>query len=121
MEDFGEFFVDEVEFWYWFSTLNHEVFGGAVPPPDLIDTCDEDTFPDSWAYIKTLEYEEKLIVGLYIKEFYPNKAFFVNVLAHEMIHIWQLKVNGDSGKHNRHFYSWRDTFEKHGLFLRRCY
>ncbi len=120
MEEFGEFEVTETEFWYWFHTLNEEVFEGVVPMPHLIETWREEDGEDYWAYIKHVDIDDTLVVGLYIRTHYPNKAHFIQVLAHEMIHLWQLLVNGDTGNHNKHFYGWRNKFAEHGLTLRRC-
>lgn len=116
MEEFGEFEVTETEFWYWFHTLNEEVFEGVVPQPHLIETCMDE---DKWAYVATMDVDEILVVGLYIRTHYENKRQFVEVLAHEMVHLWQIMVNGDTGNHNKHFYGWRDRFEMFNLNLRR--
>ena len=49
----------------------------------------------------------------------PDKRFFIEVLAHEMVHKWQLEINLDTGSHNKHFYSWKQTFKENGLILTR--
>ena len=36
---------------------------------------------------------------------YRNKKEFVETLAHEMIHLWQMNIKGDTGNHNKIFYS----------------
>lgn len=118
MEEFGEFKVTETEFWYWFNILNEEVFGGVVPKPDVMEIGDlEDN--KNWAYVLHSKFHNTMIVGLYVRKIYPHKAFFINVLAHEMVHIWQLKVNGDTGSHNKHFFSWKNKFKQFGLDLKK--
>jgi len=65
-----------------------------------------------------MHYEEKnmpISVRMHIK--FPNKLHFVNVLAHEMVHKWQLEINHDTGWHNKHFFSWRPKFTENGLDL----
>ena len=49
--------------------------------------------------------------------FYRNKKEFVETLAHEMIHLWQMNIKGDTGNHNKLFYSFRPKLNKLGLDL----
>ena len=48
---------------------------------------------------------------------YRNKKEFVETLAHEMIHLWQMNIKGDTGNHNKLFYSFRPKLNKLGLDL----
>ena len=48
---------------------------------------------------------------------YRNKKEFVETLAHEMIHLWQMNHKGDTGNHNKLFYSFRPKLNKLGLDL----
>ena len=48
---------------------------------------------------------------------YRNKKEFVETLAHEMIHLWQMNIKGDTGNHNKIFYSFRPKLNKLGLDL----
>ena len=45
------------------------------------------------------------------------KKEFVETLAHEMIHLWQMNHVGDTGNHNKLFYSFRPKLNKLGLDL----
>ena len=38
-------------------------------------------------------------------------------LAHEMIHLWQMNHKGDTGNHNKLFYSFRPKLNRLGLDL----
>ena len=49
--------------------------------------------------------------------FYRNKKEFVETLAHEMIHLWQMNHKGDTGNHNKLFYSFRPKLNRLGLDL----
>ena len=48
---------------------------------------------------------------------YRNKKEFVETLAHEMIHLWQMNIKGDTGNHNKIFYSFRPKLNKLGIDL----
>ena len=48
---------------------------------------------------------------------YRNKKEFVETLAHEMIHLWQMNIKGDTGNHNKLFYSFRPKLNTLGLDL----
>ena len=48
---------------------------------------------------------------------YRNKKEFVETLAHEMIHLWQMNIKGDTGNHNKLFYSFRPKLNNLGLDL----
>ena len=48
---------------------------------------------------------------------YRNKKEFVETLAHEMIHLWQMNIKGDTGNHNKIFYSFRPKLNRLGLDL----
>ena len=48
--------------------------------------------------------------------YYRNKKEFVDTLAHEMVHLYQM-VTGDTGNHNRLFYSYRPKFNRIGIVI----
>ena len=49
--------------------------------------------------------------------FYHNKKEFVDTLGHEMIHLYQMANKGDTGNHNKLFYSFRPKLNSIGLDL----
>lgn len=54
---------------------------------------------------------------------FPNKRMFIEVLAHEMVHLYQFlhaspPFSYRSVSHGKTFHSWKPTFEKYGLKLR---
>jgi hypothetical protein len=101
MGSFTEYKVDQKELDFWFDHINNEVFNGEVPYPHIVDIRRQSK---TWGYVKQVEVNGVQVVGLFI-----------------MVHVWQLMVNGDTGNHNKHFYSWRETFKEHNLDLKRCY
>ncbi len=49
---------------------------------------------------------------------YPTWKDFIETLAHEMVHLYQMQVWKDPySNHNSNFYSWRNYFKQHGLRL----
>jgi hypothetical protein len=49
---------------------------------------------------------------------FPTWKDFIETLAHEMVHLYQMQVWKDPySNHNEHFYSWRNYFKLHGLKL----
>ena len=48
---------------------------------------------------------------------YRTKKDFVDTLGHEMVHLYQMANVGDSGNHNKLFYSFRPKLNAIGLDL----
>jgi hypothetical protein len=60
---------------------------------------------------------------LSITNSFPNKRIFIDVLAHEMVHLYQFlhaspPFSYRSVSHGKSFHAWKNTFEKYGLKLR---
>lgn len=54
---------------------------------------------------------------------FPTERVFVEVLAHEMVHLYQFlhstpRFSFDAVSHGKSFHAWKPTFEKCGLKLR---
>ena len=102
----------------WFNILNRELFENTLPQIKEIDI--------RWrrgAYA-WYDYDEKLpgngISKLLMNKRYKSKKFFIEVLAHEMVHHYQYINNEDMG-HGSSFVKWRDKFNKKGLNLLKVY
>ena len=52
---------------------------------------------------------------------YKNKQFFVEVLAHELIHHYQFMNDITLSHHSESFTMWKEKFNRKGLSLRRAY
>lgn len=101
----------------WFNILNRELFENSLPPVDEIDIRWR---RQAHAYY---DYDSKTRRGtckLLMNKRYKSKQFFVEVLAHEMVHHYQYK-NGERMGHGPSFTKWRDIFNKKGLNLVRVY
>lgn len=98
----------------WFNILNRELFDNKLPQVDVIDI--------RWrrgtlAYYvsqlddKDLTYKHSLLA---MNKKYKSKKFFVEVLAHEMVHHWQF-VNDLPTNHGETFQVWNEKLKKRGI------
>lgn len=102
----------------WFNILNRELFDNTLPKVHEIDI--------RWrrgAYA-WYDYDEAKpgtgLSRLLMNKRYKSKQFFVEVLAHEMVHHYQY-INNEEMGHGSSFLKWRDKFNKKGLSLSKAY
>ena len=114
----------------WFRTFNRGMFGGKLTEPVFIvrrmiydwgicvadwdnRKCRAGTFnQDLIPYHVPIEYKIELHNN------YPTWKDFLETLAHEMVHLYQMQVRNDPrSNHNANFYSWRKCLKDHGLKL----
>ena len=102
----------------YFKVLNKALFKNILQPFNDIQLKDL-----KWqkCYGQVIQWEWK---GKGTQQFhlqmlpsYRNKKEFVETLAHEMIHLWQMNHVGDTGNHNKLFYSFRPKLNRLGLDL----
>ena len=102
----------------WFNILNRLLFKNKLRPVDEIDIRWRRT-AHAW-----YEYNEKLpgtgTTRLLLSKRYKSKQFFVEVMAHEMVHHHQY-IYEETVDHGSSFMKWRDTFNSKGLNLVRAY
>lgn len=102
----------------WFNVLNRELFDNSLPQIHEIDIRWR-RGAHAW-----YDYDEaKPGTGeckLLMNKRYKSKQFFVEVLAHEMVHHYQYTNNEEMG-HGSSFLKWRDKFNKKGLNLVKAY
>lgn len=102
----------------WFKILNRELFDNSLPQVHEIDIRWR-RGAHAW-----YDYDEKKpgtgTSRLLMNKRYKSKQFFVEVLAHEMVHHYQYIYNEDVG-HGSSFLKWRDKFNKKGLNLVKVY
>ena len=65
----------------------------------------------SWKRKGTVQYHLEMLPS------YRNKKEFVDTLGHEMVHLYQMANVGDTGNHNKLFYSFRPKLNAIGLDL----
>ncbi len=100
----------------WFNKLNHVIFEDVLTPFSKITVKDT---KKNWGCIRYYAYKTNPKISIHIHKKFVNKWFFINILAHEMVHKWQVEIIQDTGNHNKHFFSWRPIFALHGLDLNR--
>lgn len=102
----------------WFNILNRELFNESLPPVDEIDIRWRRGAHAWYDYDESKPGEGT--ARLLMNKRYKSKQFFVEVLAHEMVHHYQYIYNEEMG-HGSSFVKWRDKFNKKGLTLTRAY
>lgn len=104
----------------WFKVLNKELFNNELTPVDEIDI--------RWRrgthayYVATIDTKDPDYrhTKLCMNKRYKSKQFFVEVLAHELVHHYQFLTEGKAS-HGDTFLAWADTFNKEGLRLVKAY
>ncbi len=103
----------------WFRTLNRGLFNGRLVEPVMCvkrlahdwGRCIARVIPYKKADIEyTIELHSK----------YPKWKDFIETLAHEMVHLYQMQVMEDPySNHNDNFYGFKTKFKRLGLKLYR--
>ena len=102
----------------WFNVLNRELFDNSLPLLDEIDIRWRRKAHAWYDYDANRPGEGT--ARLLMNKRYKSKQFFIEVLAHEMVHHYQYIYNEDIG-HGSSFFKWRGKFNKKGLNLVRAY
>ena len=117
----------------WFKHLNKGLFGNKLPTVPLYLIRMTDDWGRCWAnwdnrqcrkgtYDQTVIPYDKVDVtfAIEIHTKYPTFRDFVETLAHEMVHLYQMTVLKDPySNHNANFYAFRNKFKSAGLHLSR--
>ena len=102
----------------WFNILNRELFNESLPQVDEIDIRWRRGAHAWYDYDQTNPGSGT--AKLLMNKRYKSKQFFVEVLAHEMVHHYQY-INNEEVGHGSSFLKWRDKFNKKGLNLSKAY
>lgn len=114
----------------WFNILNKGLFENklALPPIEIkqLKTCQGQCVM-SWdaRAVKCAEGEipahsdhPSIAYKIEMKSKYDTWKDFIEILAHEMVHLYQMTVAKDrTANHNASFYCWRNKFKRFGLKL----
>jgi len=106
----------------YFKIINKAVFKNQLSPFNEIlikkiyrdktkKRCYGQVIAWEWKRKGTLQYWLEMLPEYY------NKQEFVDTLGHEMVHLWQMANVGDTGNHNKLFYSFRPKLNRIGLDL----
>ena len=106
----------------YFKVLNKALFKNLLQPFNDIQIkkiYKDETKKFCYGQVTTWVWERKGTQQFWLEMLptYRNKKEFVETLAHEMIHLWQMNHKGDTGNHNKLFYSFRPKLNKLGLDL----
>jgi hypothetical protein len=104
----------------WFRILNRELFNNTLAPLDEIDIRwrrGAHAYYESWIDTKDPTYQ---YTKLCMNKRYKSKKFFVEVLAHELVHHYQF-LTERKASHGESFIGWAEAFNKKGLRLVRAY
>jgi len=104
----------------WFRVLNRELFNNKLPDIDYVDIRWRRKAYAYYEYIGDTKDKDFQLTVLNMNKKYKSKKFFVEVLAHEMVHHYQFVFDEPIG-HGKSFERWADTFNKKGLKLYKVY
>ena len=104
----------------WIRILNREVFNNQLPPLSEISIGRRRGVHAFYTYITDTKDSEYLYTKISMNKKYKSKQFFVEVLAHELIHHYQAVYNQPFG-HGPSFVAWRDKLNRKGINLIRVY
>jgi|TARA_B110000977_G_scaffold186033_1_gene251488 hypothetical protein len=105
---------------YYFIMINKVVFKNKLSPFNEIliknirypkITCMGQVVAWEWKRKGTRQFHLEML------PYYRDKREFVDTLGHEMVHLYQMANIGDTGNHNKIFYSFRPKLNKIGLDL----
>jgi hypothetical protein len=114
----------------WFRILNSGMFGGNLTEPEITvrrmiydwgicianwdnRKCRKGTFNQ-----RIIPYHVPIDYTIELHNKFPKWKDFIETLAHEMIHLYQMQVWKDPySNHNSNFYSWKKYFKQHNLRL----
>ena len=104
----------------YFGIINDSVFKGNLSPfNEIIIKQIRDKKRYCYGQVEILEWKRKgtRVYRLQMQPKYRNKKEFVDTLGHEMVHLYQMANVGDTGNHNKLFYSFRPKLNRIGLDL----
>ena len=104
----------------YFKIINETVFDNKLSPFNKIDIRQiRDRKKYCYGYVEVLEWKRKgtRVYRLQMQPQYKTKRDFVDTLGHEMVHLYQMANLGDTGNHNKLFYSFEPKLEAIGLRL----
>jgi hypothetical protein len=107
---------------YYFNLINKAVFNGKLSPFNEIlikNIYRDNTKKFCYGQVTVWEWKRKGTQQYHLEmlPFYHNKKEFVDTLGHEMVHLYQMANIGDTGNHNKLFYSFRPKLNAIGLDL----
>ena len=117
----------------WFRLLNKGLFGNKLPAVPLYLVRMTDDWGRCWANWDNRKcrkgtYDQSVIpydktevtFAIELHSKYPTFKDFIETLAHEMVHLYQMTILKDPySNHNANFFAFRNKFRSAGLTLSR--
>jgi hypothetical protein len=117
----------------WFKHLNKGLFGNKLPVVPLYLVRMTDDWGRCWANWDNRKcrkgtYDQSVIpydktevtFAIELHSKYPTFRDFIETLAHEMVHLYQMTILKDPySNHNANFFAFRNKFKSAGLTLSR--
>ena len=102
----------------WFKHINDTVFEGKLSPFGQVEIKNL-AREKCIGQVVTLEWKRKgtRLFRLEMLPDYPTKKDFLDTLALEMVHLYQMQNLGDTGNHNDLFWSFQPKVRYIGLQL----
>tara|TARA_B100001996_G_C18653473_1_gene590323 strand:+ start:289 stop:717 length:429 start_codon:yes stop_codon:yes gene_type:complete len=102
----------------YFKQINDTVFEGKLSPFGQVEIKNL-AREKCIGQVVTLEWKRKgtRLFRLEMLPDYPTKKDFLDTLAHEMVHLYQMQNLGDTGNHNDLFWSFQPKVKYIGLQL----
>ena len=106
----------------YFNMINELIFDNKLSPFNKIyikQIRDRENKEKIYGQVLTYDWDRRGTREhqLHMLPFYKTKKDFACTLAHEMVHLYQMVNEGDTGNHNALFYSYRAKLNRIGLDL----
>ena len=106
----------------YFNMINKVVFKNVLSPFNDIKIkkiYKDESKKYCYGQVIAFDYKRKGTRAYHLEMLpeYHNKKEFVDTLGHEMVHLYQMANVGDTGNHNKLFYSFRPKLNEIGLDL----
>lgn len=105
----------------WFDILNEELFDNKLSPVHEIDIRWRRLAYAYYRYVYDDAKPGKEKLSLLMNKRYSSKKFFVEILAHELVHHYQFLYHDKRVNHGPTFMRWHKKLKAKGLKLSRKY
>ena len=115
---------------FWFNTLNKGIFNSRLSTPEFklkrlkeclgqcLCTWDARSVKCPKNHLPVGQTHPSIEFVIELKTNYHTWKDFIETLAHEMVHLYQMTVDMDPlSNHNANFYKWKTKFKTFGLGL----
>ena len=102
----------------YFKVINEGMFGGKLSPFNEVEIKNL-ARQKCVGQVNLLDWKRKAsrIYHLEMLPNYPNLQYFLDTLCHEMVHLYKMQNLGDTGNHNKLFWSFEKKAKTLGLGL----